>query len=264
LKKHFSLKRLLRQIAPTRSRLLFRACKELVDLYEGQNNSDMATNGELRFLRSALPKCGTVFDVGANVGDWAALALGINPKIELHCFEPSDSTFQLLNCRRLPGAVLNNVGMSSSSGTATLYVFSAASGMNSVYRRSGLEEGYGLSPQEEVETIRLDTIDGYCRRVGVKTIDYLKLDVEGHELEVLKGSQEMLASKSVLIIQFEYGGCDIDARVLLKDFFSLFGSYGYFLHKIYPDRIHAVPQYDQRLETFQYQNWIAAVKPLQS
>jgi FkbM family methyltransferase len=233
----------------------------LVDLHLGQNNSDMASNGELRLLRGVLPDCRTVFDVGANVGDWAALALGINPKIELHCFEPSVSTFQLLDSRRLPGVVLNNIGMSSAPGAAILYIFSAASGMNSVYRRNGLEGGYGLCPQRQQETIRLDTIDGYCRRMGVNTIDYLKLDVEGHELEVLKGSQEMLDSKSIRTVQFEYGGCNIDARVLLKDFFSLFGPYGYFLYKIYPDRIHPIPRYDQRLETFQYQNWIAAAEP---
>jgi FkbM family methyltransferase len=262
MKNTLYLKQLLRRIIPSQSHTLYRVCKAFFDLHEGQNNSDMANNGELRFLRDIVPTCSTIFDVGANVGDWAALALSLNPKVDIHCFEPSHSAFKILNSRQLPGAVLNNFGMSSTSGTATLYVFSAASGMNSLYRRSGLEEGYGFGPQEQEETIVIETIDRYCQSNGVGVIDYLKLDVEGHEIEVLKGAHEMLATRSLRIIQFEYGGCNIDARVLLKDFFFFLGRYGYFLYKIYPDRIRHFPRYDQRLENFQYQNWIAAVERL--
>jgi hypothetical protein len=94
----------------------------------------------------------------------------------------------------------------------------------------------------------------------VQFIDFLKVDVEGHELEVFKGTKEMLGKGAIKYIQFEYGGCNIDARMLLKDLFNFFLPYHYTLYKIYPHELRHVPRYDQRLENFQYQNWVAVAK----
>jgi len=85
----------------------------------------------------------------------------------------------------------------------------------------------------------------------------MKVDVEGHELEVFKGAQGMLEKGAVKRIQFEYGGCNIDARMLLKDFFAFCAPYRYAFYKIYPHDLRHIPRYDQRLENFQYQNWVA-------
>jgi hypothetical protein len=65
----------------------------------------------------------------------------------------------------------------------------------------------------------------------------------------------LLKSGSVGIIQFEYGGCNIDSGVLLKDIFAFFGDLDYSFYKIYPREARLVSKYDQRLENFQYQNW---------
>ncbi len=78
--------------------------------YEGDNNTDMTLNGELRFLRERMPAAEVVFDVGANVGDWSKLALGINPSISLHCLEPSLPAFDRLTGNSFPATVTcNNV-----------------------------------------------------------------------------------------------------------------------------------------------------------
>jgi hypothetical protein len=61
----------------------------------------------------------------------------------------------------------------------------------------------------------------------------------------------------VRIVQFEYGGCNIDSRVLLKDLFAFFSDYRYLLFKIMPTCVEKHEVYSQRLENFQYQNWIA-------
>lgn len=217
----------------------------------------MATNGELRFMRSVLPRCVTVFDVGANVGDWTGLALSTpNLGLTIHCFEPSAATFQRLLARKFPPNVTrNNFGMSSAAGEMTLHVFENGSGINSLYWRTGLEDGWGLETQQREETVRLETIDSYCRQHSVQTIDFLKVDVEGHELEVFKGASEMLALGSIKRIQFEYGGCNIDSRVLLKDFFEFFAPFSYKFYKIYPRKLRRAARYDQRFENFHYANW---------
>ena len=96
----------------------FRVCKAHVDRFNGENNDDMTTNGELALLERVLGcnTCLTVFDVGASVGDWARLALSINPSIRLHCFEPSHLAFERLQSFDWPeGCFLNNFGLGSRS-----------------------------------------------------------------------------------------------------------------------------------------------------
>ncbi len=239
-----------------RNAFLYRVAKRYVDRYNNENESNMHTNGELRLMQTVLPRCATVFDVGANVGDWMALALKINPRLKIHCFEPSTATFQRLQARG-GGAVCNNFGLSSAPSEMTLWVFAEGAGINSLYKRQGLEDGWGLAEQKQTETVRLDTLDAYCHRVGVPVIDLMKVDVEGHELEVFKGAIGMLAQGKIKRIQFEYGGCNIDSRVLLKDLFDFLLPYGFTFYKVFPHELRRVPRYDQRLENFQYQNWVA-------
>ncbi len=243
-------------ILPSRNGDLYRAFRRYVDRYNGDNDDDMIRNGELRFMGEHLKGSTTVFDVGANVGDWAALALEINPALSLHCFEPSPTTFSRLAARSFPANVVrNNFGLSSASGERSLYVFGEGSGMKSLYRRQGLEDGWALDAPSQTETVWLDTLDHYCLSRDVEKIDFLKLDVEGHELEVLRGAGQMLARGRIDIIQLEYGGCNIDSRALLKDIFEFFGSLPYSANKINPRGLRAVERYDQRIENFQYQNW---------
>jgi FkbM family methyltransferase len=236
-----------------RNAIIFRTCRRYINLYNSENNGEMQTNGELHLLQQVLPNCAVVFDVGANVGDWAALALGINSDLNIHCFEPSVATYQILKSRGLTGTlVLNNLGLGSIQGDRTLYVFADGAGTNSVYHREGIN-----AVQSKTEQISLTTLDAYCQQAKVDQIDLLKLDVEGHELDVLKGSQSMLAQGQIKRIQFEYGGTYIDARILLKDLFDLLLPYGYKFYKIYPNSLHHEERYDQVLENFQYANWLA-------
>lgn len=237
-----------------RSSLLYRFCRRYVAHYNGENNEDMQSNGEFRWLREVIPQCKVVFDVGANVGDWTGLALGVNPQLRVHCFEPSITAFQRLQSRSFPAeqVLLNRCGLGATEGEMALYLFSAESGLSSLYPRKGIGKS-----QTRIEHVRMDTLDSYCQRRGVDHIDLLKLDVEGHELRVLEGSASMLAGGRVRRIQFEYGGTYIDARVLLKDMFDLLTSYGYQLSKIYPRGLRPFKGYHQTLENFQYQNWVA-------
>lgn len=233
-------------------------CRVYVDRHEGNNDVDIASNGELHLMRLALPHCRTVFDVGANMGEWAELAISINAGLNLHCFEPSATTYAMLQSRRLPpSVVLNQIALGSSAGSGTLFLFTDGSGTNSMYIRRGLEDGFGLEQQREKEEIRVETFTNYCASQSITDVDFCKIDVEGHELEVLKGMRPFLEGGRVQLIQFEYGGTNIDSGVLLKDIFAFFASLPYRLFKVFPDHLRRVPRYDQRLENFQYQNWVA-------
>jgi FkbM family methyltransferase len=228
-----------------------------LEKHNGENNCDIHTNGELRFIKRNLGKCRTVFDIGANMGEWTELALKINQNINFHCFEPSSHIFKKLISNDLPDNVIcNNFGLSSAKCEKPLFISEDGSGFTSLYQREGLENGWGIKPSKQKEMVRLDTLENYCREKNITEIDFMKVDVEGHEFEIFKGGKSLFDSAQVKIIQFEYGGCNIDSHVFLKDIFDFFKNMNYSFYKIYPDYIRPVQRYDQRFDNFQYQNWL--------
>jgi FkbM family methyltransferase len=243
----------------SRDLALYNACRDYAFRFDGENDFDSYTNGELRLLQTLLPNCRIVFDVGANRGEWTETALTLDPTIEVHAFEPSASTFQQLAAKQLGGQVrLNNIGIGAVEEERELYQIGRASQseLRSLYRREGLEDDYKLSVAPDAERVRITTLDAYCASAGLDHIDYLKIDTEGHDLKVLRGAAGLIGRHAIRYIQFEYGMANIDSRDLLKDFFALFAGSRYNLHKVHPDGYSHYPRYNARLENFQYQNWI--------
>jgi FkbM family methyltransferase len=224
-----------------------------------ENNADMVTNGELRLLRELAPRLQTVFDVGANAGDWTAQLLPLLPaSARVHAFEPCQATCERFLGKGFPPRVrLHRLALSSAAGEAALHVFDASSTLNSLHNRRGLEGGWGIAPSAQDEAVALDTLDAFCARERIAGIDLLKLDTEGHEVDVLLGAKGALATGLVGRVQFEYGATYIDARRLLKDVFELLGPFGYAIHLVAPGGLVACPRYDQRLENFQQKAFVA-------
>ncbi len=246
---------LFRMIPPYNSGIYI-FCVRYVDRFNSDNDSDPNTNGEHRFLVDELAtlECGgCVFDVGANIGNWTKNVLGINPDVAIHCFEPSKATFNKLKEKQWPSnVVLNNVGIGEVEGTMDLCIVDEGSGLNSLYPRKGVEQA--LSNKKE--SVQITTIDDYCAKNEISRIDLIKVDVEGHELSVFKGMSQMLERGLVKKIQFEYGGCNLDARVYLGDIWEFLEQYGFNFYKIHPNQIRFVEKYRQSLETFRYSNYI--------
>lgn len=249
-------------------RQVIRLSKAMLNRALGNNNDNMTTNGEISVLRQVLGRRGAedhnfvAFDVGANIGQWATFLLELAGKRGggVHCFEPSPATFSKLKAamakyRSAEERVFCiNAGLSDLKGTRDLYIKEEGSGINSFYNRR--LEGLGIS-YDESETVQVTTVDGYCREKDISHIDFLKVDVEGHELAVMRGAREMLKKQGIDYVQFEYGGCWIDSRTLFLDMYDFLTSFGYIIGKIMPRGIEFYDKYDQRLETFQMANFLA-------
>jgi len=234
---------------------IYLGCKKYIDIFNGENNCDLHTNGELHFLKNNLKYCNIIFDVGANIGEWTKAVLFINSEIKVHCFEPSKNTFnRLLSNNFSPNVFCNNFGLGSKKEEKVLYNYHNNSTINSLYNRKILKNTLTYSPKKE--KVLINTLDNYCVEKRIKQIDFLKIDVEGHELEVIRGARNLLKERRIKIIQFEYGGTYIDARIFLRDIFQYFENFnGYEFYKIFPeDIIHK--KYSESLENFQYSNYL--------
>jgi Methyltransferase FkbM domain len=75
------------------------------------------------------------------------------------------------------------------------------------------------------------------------------VDVEGNELNVLKGASEMIRKGNIDFIQFEFGGTDIDSRTFFQDFYYLLKD-NYKIYRIYRNGLDPIRQYNQTQEIF--------------
>lgn len=204
----------------------------------------------------------TIFDVGANRGQYLSLLLevfGAREAFSIHCFEPSATTFALLleTAKGHPAVVANNCALAAKPGEATLYMNFPASGLASLTARR--LDHFGLDHSLFSENVAIQTLDEYCETSGISEIHLLKIDVEGHELDVLKGASRMLAAKSIHLIQFEFGGANIDTRTYFQDYFYLLSEIGYDIYRILPDgTLYRIATYSEELEKFRTANYLAA------
>ncbi|HEY9140895.1 MAG TPA: FkbM family methyltransferase [Bryobacteraceae bacterium] len=212
-------------------------------------SSDRAGRGE-------APLC--LFDVGANCGQFLNLALDClrSRKVDAHCFEPGLRAFELL-CKAAAnrsGVFVNNCALGKTAGRLPLFYDAEASVHASLTRRDLTHQGIDMNQSEIVE---VQTVDQYCLSRKIRRIDLLKIDVEGHELDVLEGAGEMFRRSAVEFVTFEFGNANVDARVFMKDYFAFFQACGMRIARITPTGYcHELIKYKESLEQFRVTNLI--------
>lgn len=198
-----------------------------------------------------------LFDIGANRGQYLTMAAGVGDKrLSVYCFEPQVSAFSRLKeiSSNFKNVTIENIGFGLEAGKVVLYKNSEASEMASVYPANYSQYNVQLLIKEE---IRLDTLDNYCHLHQIDRINFLKIDVEGHEIAVLKGGNIMIGSGKVDFIQFEFGLAAIESRIFLKDFFAILPDYD--IYRILPNGLSKI-EYSEYAELFLTTNYLAVLR----
>ncbi len=184
-------------------------------------------------IENSLPnlRVSNVFDVGANVGQSARSFRANFPGAKIYSFEPVDMTYRRLE-RELRGydnIQTSKLALGAEKGLGTMVL----EGISEMYflRRGASEMPSGDTPVEEVA---VETLDNFCQSQGIERINYLKIDTEGADLDVLKGAENMLRGQEVDLIEAECGmngrnkrhvGLDILTSFLEEKNYLLFGIY---------------------------------------
>ncbi len=232
----------------------------------GSTYSQSGEEWVFKFVSSKFKSTGKLlaFDVGANIGGYAKIAAQIFTRAKLeyqiYCFEPSHTTFERLKENTKDLAAIKNfqIALGKQAGVSELFSNEAGSGLASLYQRDLKHAGVAMKAQER---INVKTIDEFCNENKISRINFLKLDVEGYELNALQGAGKMLAGGAIDIIQFEFGGTDIDARIYFKDFFGLL-SPGYRLYRVLQNGLFELSHYTETQEIFMTTNFLAVRKGL--
>ena len=186
-------------------------------------NYIMEKNHE-KFMLDIARDCEVIFDVGANIG-YYTVQFGRLANGQVYSFEPMSYQFNILK---------KNVELNNLANVATLKsIVTDSVGVKRIYFSSMNNTGMSSlelksDTYEDVKTIM---IDDYCRENEIDAIDLVKIDVEGHELCVLKGMSTLLSGKKVKNIFIEMNnqtlpaaGTSIDSVV---GFLDKFGYAGY-------------------------------------
>lgn len=246
---------LRKQIARNRRNSLVRQtahrCKTFLSSYNN-DNYDQATNGEFYILEalSRFP-LRTVFDVGANVGDWTRAARTAFPQASIHAFEISQKTFARLaeNTSSLPNVQCVNIGLAEKEGTVTLHYYEQQPGLTTIF------DYPHAFPKIEIPA-PVTTGDLYCNQNDVTHIDFMKIDAEGMDHLILAGFANLLKNGAIDLIQFEYGQVSILSKFLLYDFYALLNRHGYTVGKIFPNFVD-FRDYSMHDEDFIGPNYLA-------
>ncbi len=234
---------------------------------ENNGNAHFENNGEKHFLENLMQtlaqkegeKEKIVFDVGANVGNYAQMLMAKSNKLDLnvclHLFEPTQSCFTQLQKKfdNNSTITLNCFGVSDSDCTATIYYNRKQSGLASLYQRN---LDYCDITLDQHESIKLRRLDHYINKANIMHIDFLKIDIEGHELNAFEGLGKYLHGNFIDYIQFEYGGANLDSHSSLLDFYTLLSNKGFIISKVMPSGLE-IRNYSPFMENFYYSNYVA-------
>lgn len=194
-------------------------------------------------------------DIGGNIGDYTAQIRKRSPLAEIHTFEPSVVNIKKLRARfsHDDRIFLVPLAVSNQNGPATLYSNESGSGLASLSQRNLEHFHMDFSIKEDVETVRF--LDYWTDTLNRKTLDIVKLDIEGHEFSALNGFGE--AIDATRIIQFEFGGCNIDTRTFFQDFWYFFKNRNFDMYRITPLGVEYMSRYREIDEYFSTTNYIA-------
>jgi FkbM family methyltransferase len=236
-------------------------CDKFLHGYYNEGHYDLDRNGEGRLIEAVAAYRGAplvVLDVGANKGEWTVAVLSRSPAATVVCFELIPATAKELGDRfaDVPNVTVHGFGLSSRAEDIEVCWNPAADDTSAIAPR----RDDPLFAHASVTTIvvKVDTGDAVVERHGMPKIDLLKIDVEGHEIEVLRGFARTLGSadRKPLVIQFEYGVTYLPPRHTLREAYDILAPHSYAIGRLYPDGVAFKP-YEYADDHFRMGNYVA-------
>ncbi|MDB9521182.1 FkbM family methyltransferase [Dolichospermum circinale CS-1225] len=180
---------------------------------------------ELTFLKKYIKPGWVCLDVGANIGFYTLnLSKLVGSEGKVYAIEPSPSNYKKLEeniaINNLDNCITSNIALSSESGE---FVFSVSPHQNSGWGRLGK----WTSAQSEI-IVNVNTLDDFVLFNNISNIDFLKIDIEGHELKFLEGGKNTFKNGIVKRIMIEYCGYVLEPQgITLKSYVDSIMKFGY-------------------------------------
>jgi len=193
-------------------------------LSSGPIHSFDHTFERLEFMRGLGFYPRTVFDVGASDGQWTRNCLSVFEEAQFFCVEPLDNNQYYLsrlniehpNVRYWQGCLGSEAGMQI---------------MNEEGVGSSLLPGHTGNPYGIQRKVRVETMNNLLKRGICPQPDLIKLDVQGYELEVLKGATDALRKTQAIIMEVSFFPFQT-GMPMFNEVIHQLSEYGFVVHDI--------------------------------
>lgn len=217
-------------------------------------------DGEVQAALAAIRRRDAVLiDVGGGRGDWTAALLQALPAARVLLLEPSPAALDQLRTRCLARATVLPVAAGEQPGSALLQVPRWDAAIASLHVR---RDSYFQAEQFQPQPVQVVTLDQVIAAFGLEVVDFVKIDVEGHELAVLRGARQSLQQGRIKALAFEFGSGNLNARTFFHDIWDELLPYGFDLQRICPGGVLLpVGEYYEDLEHFRgVSNYLAVLR----
>lgn len=199
-----------------------------LDLREGIDLAIFLFGGFQNHVAAVSPGAedAVIFDVGANIGAITLALAKRNPRARIHCFEPTH--YALAKLRRnlaLNPALAERVTVNPCFvGRASGSVTHAAAYASWRVDGACAADAHATHGGEWMEaTTVMTTLDDHAASHGMPKVHLLKIDTDGHELEVLAGAQRLLATSRPRIVMEMCPHLLAERKLTLKDYAEVLG-----------------------------------------
>ncbi|MGE3703564.1 MAG: FkbM family methyltransferase [Hyphomicrobiaceae bacterium] len=182
------VKEVMTTLFPARMKArIFRSLEQAINEFP---NASRNLENEVVFIGRLIEEGAIIFDIGANRGDYVFALESSGKASRIFAFEPIPELASQLR-RMFPAVSVHRVALSNSTGKS---IFRIPYINNRYFDTRGTLESYTEDAQTNTRSIEVDvmTLDAFCAKNGIDKLDFIKIDVEGHEWSVLKGGETTL------------------------------------------------------------------------
>jgi FkbM family methyltransferase len=221
-----------------------------LSILQGKGGGSGWDSGEtlIPFKVLSLRDCPIVVDCGANLGAWTD---GLRRRLghdrgRWLLVEPFKEYADKL--RDIGNVSVIEAAVGEEAAIMQLYIPDRPSGWMSLHPRG---DSFARNDRFFARDVQVLRIDDLLRERQVDHVDFLKMDLEGHELFALRGARDYLQQGRISALSFEFGSANVNSRTFFRDFWDLLTPLGYEIHRIVPGgRTVEISSYDETLEFF--------------
>lgn len=179
-----------------------------------------------------------IFDVGAQFGQTALEYSKRFKNSRIYSFEPFNESFEIMrdNVMKEPNVRIYNIGFGDAIGKKEINsnTFSATNSILDTDDKAASTWGDNLLETIKKTEVNITTIDKFTEEQKIKTIDILKIDVQGYEFKVLEGARNLILKNEIKIIYLEIIILPTyKNQKQLDEVLSLLRSYNFSLYNFY-------------------------------
>lgn len=177
-----------------------------------------------KFIEQEINQAKIIFDIGANIGATVLFFAKCNPTAQIHAFEPDSFLFKKakknIDLNGFNNIHLHNFGLGKSKHQAKLYLLDKHNlGMNRIFSKPN------PYPFQEVE---IDSLDNFVLENKISEIDFIKIDTENYELEILIGAEKTFNSLPISLIHIEITNKNLyESSSSSQEIYNLLQKYGF-------------------------------------